>query len=66
MSTNQKIILARKHVHKGEMASSALSCLQDAMNQQDKGNFDAASMWAVKSLAYSVGIGHVDYKRASK
>ena len=57
------IRIARKHVSNGAvMESSARSCLADAINTFDKGNFDAAIMWAKKSLAYSVGVFHQDYK----
>ena len=67
MNTNQAIITARKHLHNGAvMATSAESCIRDAINCYDDGNFESARMWAVKSLAYSVGITHKDYKRASK
>jgi hypothetical protein len=67
MNTNKAIILARKHLHNGaEMASSAEICLADSIEQYDEGNFDAAKMWAVKSLAYSVGVFHKDYQRAVK
>jgi len=62
---DRAIILARKHVGNGAaMESSARFCLADAIVQLDAGNLDAAHMWAKKSLSYSVGIFHADYKRA--
>ncbi len=64
-STEQAIRLARKHVHKGEMNSSVRLCLADAISAMDAEQYEAAHRWAVKSLAYSVGITHPDYKRAS-
>lgn len=63
-NASKAIILARKHVGNGAaMESSARLCLSDAVTQHDAGNLDAAYMWAKKSLAYSVGIFHADYKR---
>lgn len=66
MTTNQVIILARKHIGKGEMDSSARLCLKDAVDLVEAGNLDDAKTRAVKSLAYSVGIMHADYQRATK
>lgn len=67
MNANQTIILARKHVANGAvMESSARACLADAIAQFDAGNKDSAQMWALKSLAYSVGIFHPDYNRSIK
>jgi hypothetical protein len=67
MTTNDVIILARKHVGNGAlMEGSARLCLEDAVRLQDAGNLDAAKARALKSLGYSVGTLHPDYKRASK
>lgn len=66
MNVDKIIRLARKHRDKGIMASSARSCLADAIGQYDKGEFKSAKMWALKSLAYSVGMAHEDYIKASK
>lgn len=66
MNANQAIILARKHIGNGAaMDTSARACLADAIEQYDAGNYDAAIMWARKSLEYSVGIFHADYKKAA-
>lgn len=66
MTTDNAIILARKHVGNGAaMESSARLCLADAVALQDAGNLTDAKARAVKSLAYSVGIFHADYKRAA-
>ena len=66
MNANQTIIIARKHVANGAvMESSARGCLADAIVQFDVGNENYAKMWALKSLAYSVGMFHQDYKRAA-
>ena len=66
MNANQTIILARKHVANGAvMESSARLCLADAIALFDKGVEDFAKSRALKSLAYSVGMFHQDYKRAA-
>lgn len=65
MDTNKVIILARKHMDTGVMASSARLCLASAIEAQNNGDYATAKAWAVKSLKYSVGIFHVDYKKAS-
>ncbi len=57
--------LARKHLGKGEMESSARLCLADSIELSDLGDFKSASERALKSLAYSVGVFHPDYKRAA-
>jgi len=65
MNTHKIIIIARKHLGKGEMVSSAEVCLSDAINLYDSGELDVAKTRALKSIAYSVGVFHQDYKRAS-
>jgi hypothetical protein len=67
MNTENVIILARKHVGNGAaMDSSARLCLADAVSLFDRGEIDHAKARAVKSLGYSVGVLHADYKRAAK
>lgn len=66
LNTNDVIILARKYMDRGSMASSARLCLSDAVALQGKGKLDDAKARALKSLSYSVGILHADYKRAAK
>lgn len=67
MNVSQVIILARRHIGNGAaMDSSARLCLEDAVSLADAGELDAAKVRALKSLAYSVGILHADYKRAAK
>jgi hypothetical protein len=65
MSTETVVIKARKHLG-GTMESSARLCLANAVAALDRGDYDAARRWAVKSLAYSVGIFHADYKHATE
>jgi len=66
MNTREMITLARKHIHNGAaMESSALLCLTDAITWYDEGNYKAAAISAERSLSYSVGVFHKDYKRAS-
>lgn len=65
MQVTQILALARKHLG-GSMESSARLCLEDAVKLSDAGNFDAAKTRALKSLSYSVGVFHADYKKAAK
>lgn len=58
--------LARKHVDKGDMSSSARLALRDAVTLAAKGDFTRAKERALKSLSYSVGMFHADYKRVQK
>jgi hypothetical protein len=66
MNTRDVITLARKHRDEGGMVSSARLCLQTACRLDGEGSLAAARMWALKSLAYSVGVFHDDYKRAAR
>ncbi len=61
MQTADIITLAATHQAN---SSSAQYSLRDAMNQQALGNADAARMWAIRSLAHSVGIFSTDYQKA--
>lgn len=70
MNTQSAINLARKHVFANhpqafKYASSAYLCLADAIAQSNAGDLANAKARAIKSLAYSVGVFHPDYKRAS-
>ncbi len=66
MTADKAIITARKHIGSGaEMDSSARFCLNDALRAYERGDYDAARMWAKKSLAYSVGIAHSDYRKVA-
>ena len=65
MTTSELLTLARKHLHNGAaMATSAEVCMNDAVQQYDAGDFQSARYWALKSLKYSIGIFHNDYKKA--
>lgn len=56
---------ARNHIGNGApMESSARLCLADAIRHHDDGNWHRADMHALKSLAYSIGIAHPDYRKA--
>lgn len=66
MNTKEVIALARKHASNGAaMQSSAQLCLADAVALFDRGDLDNAKARAVKSLGYSVGCFHNDYKRGN-
>ena len=54
--------LARKHVHEGTMNSSVRFAMAEAIAASDRGDLEAAIQWSAKSLSYSVGVGHRDYK----
>jgi hypothetical protein len=64
MQTEKIMALARKHIGKGMMESSARVCLSDANHLFDRGLIDYAKKRALDSLKYSVGILHKDYKKA--
>jgi len=64
MQTDKLLALARKHVYRGEMSSSAMLCLSDAITLRDAGKLGAAHKRALDSLRYSCGVFHADYKRA--
>ena len=64
MNTEKTIILARKHLGSGSMESSARHCLAEAVRLNDNNDTESARKWALKSIAYSVGVFHPDYVRA--
>lgn len=65
MNLDLTIRLARKHLGTGVMDSSARLCLSDAIQLRERGFWDYAQKRALKSLAYSVGVFHKDYKRCA-
>ena len=66
MNTFEVIELARKHVNNGAvMQSSAQACLESAERLQAQGKCVEARNRAVRSLQYSVGVFHPDYKRVN-
>jgi hypothetical protein len=66
LQTNDILALARKHLGKGEMESSARVCLSDATYLYDNGDLQAARLRALNSISYSVGMFHPDYIKAKK
>jgi hypothetical protein len=66
MNTIDIITLARKHIGKGDAEASARICLADAIACYSKGRLDDSKARALKSIAYSVGVFHPDYAKASK
>lgn len=65
MNVSQILALARKHIG-GNMESSARLCLADAVKLYDAGDLKYARARALRSLEYSIGIFHPDYKKAAK
>ena len=66
MSNDDVLILARKHCGNSPMMSSARVCLNDAVDLMNEGDYTAARKRAVDSLKHSIGVFHVDYRRASQ
>ncbi len=64
MLVTQILALAQKHVGSGAMASSARLCFDDAMTRFARADLYGARCRALRSLAYSVGILHPDYRAA--
>ena len=65
MNVSQILALARKHLG-GNMESSSRLCLADAVKLCDAGDLKYARARALRSIEYSIGIFHPDYKKASK
>lgn len=59
---DQAIGLAYIHADEGSMQSSAKVCIDDAFSLYCKSEYGYATKRALKSLGYSVGIFHSDYK----
>lgn len=66
MNAEKVIRLARMHLGKGYMESSARLCLSDAIERFDAGDYSRAKARAIKSLCYSIGKDAPDYRRATK
>ena len=67
MKTANIITLARKHLANNPATEgSARWCLADAIAAQDGKQDGLARMWALRSMAYSIGGMHSDYQAASK
>jgi len=64
MKLNKAITLARKHLGKGHLKASSRLCLSNAIELRRLGQLESAYVCAMRSLEYSVGIFHYDYKEA--
>ena len=65
MQTEKVLILARKHLgNNAVMESSARFCMAEAVARMNEDKPDLARSWAIRSLEYSVGIFHADYRSA--
>ena len=66
MNAQQTIRVAEAHAYNGaQMQTSAILCLCDARKCFGRGQFDFAKERALRSLSYSVGVFHADYRKAS-
>lgn len=66
MTTQEALRLARKHLGKGDMESSARVALADAVALTNEGRNVDAVRRALRSLDYSVGVGHADRVKVAK
>ena len=62
LAATTAIGIARKNECFGAMTTSARCCVDDARTCYDRKDYKHACERALKSLAYSVGITHADYK----
>lgn len=60
------IALAEKHAPEALMVSSANACIYDAKKCRSAGLYQSARMWALKSLAHSVGVTSPVYTYAER
>ena len=65
MKASEIVELAAMHLSKAAMLSSAQLNLDEAREALAEGDEEAASRSAARSLKYSVGIFHEDYRRAA-
>ena len=65
MTAQQMIKIAAENIDRATMKSSALLCLNDAVDAVMSGNFNHAKTRALKSMAYSLGIAHPLYLAAA-
>ena len=65
MNLAELLTLCRKHLAAAQMESSARLCLADAVALHDAGDFQAAKQRALRSLKFSVGVFHPDFRRAA-
>lgn len=64
MKAKNAIVIGGRHLGKNAlMESSAIMCLEEAKAALARGEEDSAKTWAARSLAYTAGIFHKDYKR---
>lgn len=61
----EAVRLAQLNAHKGQLASSAALCAQDALACFNAGDFAHAFSRARESLRYSVGVFHPDYAKVA-
>lgn len=65
MQVSEVMRLARKHLNANSAyVTSAVHCLNDAHAMCDENKISYAYDRALRSLAYSIGVCHPDYRRA--
>ena len=65
LAASAALQLAEIHEENGAaMQSSAVLCVEASYEAFFARNFEVAAQYAVRALAYSVGIFHEDYKQA--
>jgi len=63
MTLPQALAIAEKHSNNGaEMQTSALMSIYQAKKLYDMGRYEYVWGWIIRSIEYSVGRSHPDYK----
>jgi hypothetical protein len=67
MTTAELLEVAKSHTHREQAHDkSSVFCIEQGIKLSTEGREDLARAWIVRSLKYSVGIFHSDFKRANQ